>query len=213
MTIKRLRLVAGPNGAGKSKFTTEVLIKHVNLGTYINPDEIAKTLTSDEFSNARQAQQIAKQQRERLLSNGQSLTYESVMSHPSHLDFLERANEEDYRTYLYFIGVESPEISKNRVKERVKEGGHTVPEEKIAPRYERVMMQLYEACLLVNRAYIFDNTENYSLVAEVHKGQLIIHSEKPAAQLSWFQKHFVEKDHQSNTDGPNTLATSVSTDG
>jgi len=68
MNTPGLRLVAGPNGAGKSTFTEEVLKRHVNLGVYINPDEIAKTLTGDELFRAKQAQQIAIQQREHIVT-------------------------------------------------------------------------------------------------------------------------------------------------
>jgi predicted ABC-type ATPase len=196
MSTSRLRLVAGPNGAGKSTFTEYILREHVNLGIYVNPDEIAKALTGgDELSRAREAQQRAVQQREELLLEGRSMTYESVMSHPSHLAFLKRAKAAGYRTYLYFIGVEDPDINKDRVKEREKSGGHGVPEEKIAPRYYRTMAQLFDACLLVNRAYVFDNSLNdYYMVAEVQEGMLTVHSDDtPAAQLSWHKTYLVEK--------------------
>ncbi|EDN68407.1 conserved hypothetical protein [Beggiatoa sp. PS] len=193
MNTSRLRLVAGPNGAGKSTFTEEVLKKYVNLGVYVNPDEIAKTVIGEELFRAKEAQQVAIRQREQLLREGQSMTYESVMSHPSHLDFLKRAKEKGYRTYLYFIGVQSPSISEDRVKEREKNGGHGVPKEKIAPRYNRVMNQLSEACNLVDRAYIFDNSITYSLVAEIHNYHLSIHSDNPATQLSWVKKYLFEK--------------------
>jgi len=128
MNTPRLRLVAGPNGAGKSTFTENILQKHLSLGVYVNPDEIAKTREGDELSRAKDAQQLAIQQRERLLLEGQSMTYESVMSHFSHLEFIKRAKAADYRTYLYFIGVENPEINKERVKNREKLGGHGVRE-------------------------------------------------------------------------------------
>jgi len=193
MKTPRLRLVAGPNGAGKSTFTEKLLKKHVNLGVYVNPDEIASTLIGDELSRAKEAQQIAIRQREQLLCECQSMTYESVMSHHSHLDFLKRVQKAGYRTYLYFIGIESPSISGDRVKEREKNGGHGVPQEKITPRYHRVMNQLLEACLLVDRAYLFDNSYNYSLVAEMHSGACTIHDKNPAVQFSWFKKYFVEK--------------------
>ena len=96
-------------------------------------------------------------------------------------------------TCLYFIGIESPSISRDRVKERERNGGHGVPQEKITPRYHRVMNQLLEACLLVDRAYLFDNSYNYSLIAEMHGGVCRIHDENPAVQFSWFKKYFVEK--------------------
>jgi predicted ABC-type ATPase len=100
--MARLRLIAGPNGAGKSTFTSEILIKHVDLGIYINPDEIAITLEGDDLVRAKKAQQIAVQQREQLLIESQSISYESVMSHPSHLDFLQRAKTYGYRDLSLF---------------------------------------------------------------------------------------------------------------
>jgi len=193
MSISRLRLVAGPNGAGKTTFTNKILTKHVNLGVYVNPDEIAKTQEGDELTRAKKAQQAAVQQREQLLLEGKSMTYESVMSHHSHIEFLQRAKKVGYRTYLYFIGVEDPSINKKRVKERERFGGHGVPEEKIAPRYQRTMAQLFEASLLVNRAYIFDNSlDGYYLIAEMHNGELTVYNDSLAAQLSWHKRYLVE---------------------
>lgn len=193
MNISRLRLVAGPNGAGKTTFTEQLLKHQVNLGVYINPDNIAKTLSGEPEWRAKAAQQLAIRQREQLLSEGQSMTYESVMSHPSHLDFLKRAKQAGYRTYLYFIGLDSPRMSEDRVKEREKNGGHGVPQHLIAPRYHRVMNQLFEACLLVNRAYLFDNSYNYSLVAEIDEGNCLIREETPASRLTWFNQQVVKK--------------------
>lgn len=191
--MNRLRLVAGPNGAGKTTFTKQLLTHHVNLGVYVNPDDIAKTLHGDPESCAKEAQQIAIHTREQLLFKGKSMTYESVMSHPSHLDFLKRAKQAGYRTYLYFIGLDSPRISEDRVREREKSGGHGVPLHLIAPRYQRVMNQLFEACLLVDRAYLFDNSYNYSLVAEIEEGRCIIHEESLASRLAWFNQQVLAK--------------------
>jgi predicted ABC-type ATPase len=192
--MARLRLIAGPNGAGKSTFTAEILSKHVDLRVYINPDEIASTLEGDNLARAKKAQQIAIQQREQLLIENQSISYESVMSHPSHLDFIQRAKTSGYRTYLYFIGIEMPDINKERVRSREKLGGHGVPEEKVVSRYYKTMAQLFDVCLLVNRAYMFDNSlDNFYLVAEVHDGQLTIHRDNPVTQLSWYKTHLLHK--------------------
>ena len=192
--MTRLRLIAGPNGAGKSTFTSEILIKHVDLAAYINPDEIATTLEGDNLDRAKKAQQIAVQQREQLLLSDKSMTYESVMSHPSHLDFIQRAKTSSYRTYLYFIGVEMPNINKERVRSREKLGGHGVPADKIVSRYYKTMAQLFDVCLLVNRAYLFDNSlDNFYLVAEVHDGQLTIHRDNPVTQLSWYKTYLLHK--------------------
>jgi predicted ABC-type ATPase len=72
-----------------------------------------------------------------------------------------------------------------------------VPEEKIAPRYKRTMNQLLKACLLVDRAYLFDNSlESYALIAEIHHGELTVHTDNLVDQFSWFKKHLIDKFHQ-----------------
>lgn len=103
----RLRLVAGPNGAGKTSLTHWLVKTYgIHLGQYINPDEIAASLEpeiSDPVERALAAQKVGKMMRETCLAGHGSLTYESVMSHPSHLDFIRRAKAAGFRTYLYYI--------------------------------------------------------------------------------------------------------------
>ncbi|MEK8019471.1 MAG: hypothetical protein VSS75_021570 [Candidatus Parabeggiatoa sp.] len=69
MNTSRLRLVAGPNDSGKSTFTDNILKRYVNLGVYVNPDEIAKTLAGDELTRAKEAQQAAVRQREEIVND------------------------------------------------------------------------------------------------------------------------------------------------
>ncbi len=75
--------------------------------------------------------------RNKLLETKHSFTFETVMSHPDKIEFLRRTQEQDYRTYLYYVATESPEINISRVRHRVKMGGHPVPEDKIISRYHK----------------------------------------------------------------------------
>jgi predicted ABC-type ATPase len=59
------------------------------------------------------------------------------MSHPSKVALLARAQMAGYRTYLYFIATDDPAINISRVRNRVKLGGHAVPEDRIVQRYHR----------------------------------------------------------------------------
>lgn len=64
-----------------------------------------------------------------------------------------------------------PDINIARVRQRVAEGGHDVPSDKIVERYGRSIALLGEGCDASNRAHVFDNSgEQHVLVAEVASG-------------------------------------------
>ena len=145
----------------------------LDYGQYINPDDRALVLRSEGFGSEEacfiEAQRQAVLQRQELLQRNDSMTYESVMSHGSHLDFVAAANRHGYRSYLYYIGVASPEMCLFRVRGRVACGtGHRVPEGKIAPRYQRSLEQLPAMCRLVRRAFLFDNSgDKHVFIGEI----------------------------------------------
>lgn len=105
--------------------------------------------------------------RDYLLDKGISFSIETVMSHPSKIDLMKTARQKGYRVYLYYVATESSEINVGRVRTRVAEGGHNVPEEKIHSRYKRSLAQLFDAIRCSDRAYLFDNSgQKCELVAE-----------------------------------------------
>lgn len=110
--------------------------------------------------------------RHQLLKLKISFTFETVMSSYDKVEFLKKAQESGYRTYLYFIATQDPSINISRVKNRVKLGGHSVPKEKILNRYYRSLKLLPKAVKYANRAYIFDNSsQEKSWLAEVTDGK------------------------------------------
>lgn len=109
--------------------------------------------------------------REKLLEGKISFTFETVMSSPDKIDFLAKARKSGFRNYLYYIATEGPEINISRVNNRVMSGGHPVPVEKIISRYYRSLNLLPQAVNNTDRAYIFDNSgEESILLAEVENG-------------------------------------------
>ena len=128
-----------------------------------------------------------------LLQQGLTFTFETVMSHPSKIDILKKAKALGYRTYLYFIATEDPEINVSRVKYRVSQGGHDVPADKIRARYVRTMENLFDAILNSDRAYIWDNSggqNDESFVAEAENGALTIMCDQLP---DWFQTYVLDK--------------------
>ncbi|WPB57776.1 zeta toxin family protein [Xylophilus sp. GOD-11R] len=123
--------------------------------------------------------------RRELLAQGSTFTFETVMSSPDKIAFMRDAQEQGYRTYLYFVATDDPAINIQRVKLRVQQGGHDVPEDKIRSRYRRSIDLLDAACTAANRAYIFDNSgKAHQWIAEVTDGdELQLHAREMPA---WF---------------------------
>ena len=132
--------------------------------------------------------------RQKLLEQKVSFTFETVMSHPNKVELLEQAQRAGYRTYLYFIATDDPEINISRVRNRVKLGGHSVPEDRIVPRYHRSLDLLMDAIRRANRAYVFDNSgdnKKHTWLAEITDGRVL---ELKSAQIpAWFKRSVLNK--------------------
>ena len=134
--------------------------------------------------------------RQKLLERRVSFTFETVMSHPSKVDLLRHAQTAGYRTYLYFIATDDPEINISRVRNRVKLGGHDVPEDRIASRYYRSLDLLLDAIRHTNRAYVFDNSRDnrdrkHTWLAEITDGKEL---EMKTDQVpAWFKRSVLDK--------------------
>jgi predicted ABC-type ATPase len=127
--------------------------------------------------------------RQKLVANGISFTYETVMSHESKVNFLRKAKEAGYRIYLYYIATEDPEINIRRIDIRVLQSGHYVPPKTVESRYYRSLNLLKSAIKLTNRAYLWDNSGLAALlIAEITEGedvQVVDNKNVPV----WFIKH------------------------
>jgi predicted ABC-type ATPase len=108
------------------------------------------------------------------------------MSSPDKVQFLKYAQDQGFRTYLYFIATEAPEINISRVKNRVIQGGHPVPEDKIVSRYYRSLDLLADAVQFTDRAYIFDNSFHAKVwLAEITEGKML--EMKTDVMPHWFK--------------------------
>lgn len=124
----------------------------------------------------------------KLLQKGASFSFETVMSHPSKIEILAQARRLGFRTYLYYVATDDPDINIARVRYRVSRGGHDVPTDKIKERYFRSLDLLLPAIRNTNRAYVWDNSGQgapRSFLAEITEGaELELKSDLIPA---WFQ--------------------------
>jgi len=130
--------------------------------------------------------------RRKLLETGTTFTFETVMSSPDKVDFLYAARQRGFRIYLYYIATEDPSINIERVRHRVKMGGHPVPEDKIVSRYHRSLDLLTDAVSYSDRAYIFDNSSDDCIwLAEITNGSQL--EFKADHMPQWFKKALWDK--------------------
>jgi len=124
--------------------------------------------------------------RHKLLERGTSFTFETVMSSEDKVLFLQKAQQRGFRTYLYFVATEDPIINISRVRNRVRLGGHPVPDDKVMARYDRSLGLLLEAIRHTDRAYIFDNSGPSQIwLAEVSDGNAL--TMKADLMPAWFK--------------------------
>jgi predicted ABC-type ATPase len=125
--------------------------------------------------------------RRKALAAARSFSFETVMSAADKVELLREAQAGGFRTYLYYIATEDPEINIQRVKNRVAEGGHDVPEAKIVSRYHRSLSLLAEAIRYTNRAFFFDTSEETAwYFAEATDGTRI--ELKSDEMPNWFER-------------------------
>jgi len=163
---------AGPNGSGKSSLTRGLQASGYDLGLYINPDEIAAGLSGSYEERVRRAQSIADAHRADAITTKQSFSFETVFSHPSKLDVLDQARLSGFNVLLFFVAVDDPSISIERVSTRVQVGGHDVPKDRVIARYHRTMGLLPDMVERADQVWIFDNTVR-ALTSSQFAGRLV----------------------------------------
>ncbi|WP_420337004.1 zeta toxin family protein [Roseibium sp.] len=152
-------MLAGPNGSGKTTLYETRVAPSLSV-PFINADHIQKhELQDDDITAAYKAARIAAERRDECLAQGKSFATESVFSHISKVDLIKQAKALGYRIMMFHISVDDPDLSVARVSERVKDGGHAVPEKKIRQRYDRNGALIREAILLSEIGHVFDNSK------------------------------------------------------
>lgn len=156
--MKRLDLVVGSNGAGKSTFIELTLAPLLPRSVYVNADEIAKRRWPDDpAGHSYEAAGMAADTRARLIELGESFIAETMFSHPSKLDLLDVAHAADYTVIMHAVLVPE-ELAVQRVRHRVRAGGHDVPESKIRQRYQRLWGLVATAASRADEATFYDNS-------------------------------------------------------
>jgi predicted ABC-type ATPase len=152
-------IVGGPNGAGKTTFAKSYL-EDFTL-TYLGADDLAAQIRPEAPEEAKiGAGKAFSRQLSSALEAGKSLMIESTLSGKSLLRHLLRAKELGYSTEIVFVALPTPAICIQRVHERVRRGGHYVPDEDVERRFFRSQANFWDIYRLhVDHWSLYFNTE------------------------------------------------------
>jgi len=151
--------------------------------TLIDPDKIAKQLNP--FDPARAAISAAREgitRSKRFLANKIGFSVETTLAGNGTLSLIQEAKQSGYRTTLVFIALDDPAFDVKRVRLRVSQGGHDVPDADILRRYQRSLANVPAAIRLVDSATMLDNSgPMYIRVLRTRAGRIICKGASPPA--------------------------------
>ena len=167
----RVLIIAGPNGAGKTTFAREFLPQEADCPIFVNADLIAAGLAPfAPDTEAIHAGRLMLVEIERHFTARESFAFETTLSGRGYLRSIRRWQAAGYQTKLIFLSLQFPEEAIARVAERVRQGGHDVPEATIRRRYQAGIANFYTLYApLVDAWVLYDNTFSEPVVLDWSK--------------------------------------------
>ena len=170
--MKRLYIISGCNGAGKTTASYTILPEMLDCNEFVNADEIAKGLSPFNPNKvAIKAGRLMLTRIDELLGSGVDFAFETTLSTRSYVNTVKKAQEKGYLVTVLYFWLDSPELAVERVRIRVKEGGHHIPEETIRRRYDLGISNMFNLYIPITDYWMFiDNSETpFEILAEGQK--------------------------------------------
>lgn len=173
MIEKNLYIIAGCNGAGKTTASFTILPEIIDCQEFVNADEIAKGISPFQPEKvAFEAGRIMLNRINELIENCETFAFETTLATKSHIQKVRKAKQKGYNTMLLFFWLETIDLARERVRIRVKEGGHNIKPDVIKRRYIRGIKNLFDIFIPeVNGLLIIDNSSlEPELIAKKSEG-------------------------------------------
>ena len=167
MQHPNLYIIAGPNGAGKTTASFNLLPDVLHCPNFVNADEIARGLSPFAPETvAIQAGRIMLQRIEELLPQKVDFAIETTLATRSYVQLVRRAQALGYKVHLIFFFLENEEQAIQRVAQRVRNGGHNIPEEDIRRRFKRGIYNLINLYMpICDSVLVYNNAQGDDILA------------------------------------------------
>jgi predicted ABC-type ATPase len=138
MTAPRAIIIGGPNGAGKTTFAREFLPAEANCRTFINADLIAEGLSPFRpESMVVEASRLMLERIRKVVAKHDDFAIETTLAGRAYLGMIHKWKAVGYQVQLIFLQLPSADLAVERVRQRVAQGGHNIPEPDIRRRFDR----------------------------------------------------------------------------
>jgi predicted ABC-type ATPase len=168
-------VIAGPNGAGKTTLAPFLLRDKLGVLEYVNADPIALGLSGfDPGSVAFQAGRVMLHRLRELASQRRTFAFESTLAAKSYSGWIKKLRDEGYELQLMFLWLRSADLAVQRVRERVRAGGHDVPEDVVRRRYAaglKNFSRLYQPLADTWAVYDNSNLPDPMIIAQGGQGE------------------------------------------
>lgn len=170
-------IIAGPNGAGKTTFARKFLPRYANCRVFINADLIAQGLSPFAPEQAAfHAGRLVLEQIQTHARRGDDFGFETTLSGRAHLRVIRDLKDRSYKVHLFYIWVPTEELTLARIKDRVLQGGHDIPEHVVHRRFDRSLINFFGPYRrAVDRWILFENAGPIPReIASFENGELLI---------------------------------------
>ena len=170
--MKRLYIISGCYGAGKTTASYTILPEMLNCNEFVNADEIAKGLSPFNPNKvAIKAGRLMLTRISELLERGIDFAFETTLSTRSYVNTIKKAKEKGYFVTILYFWLNTPDLAVERVKIRVKEGGHDIPEKTIRRRYDLGIKNMFNLYIPVADYWMFidNSTSPFDILADGQK--------------------------------------------
>ena len=158
---KNILILAGPNGAGKTTFAEEFLVPDANCPTFVNADLIALELSpADPLRAAMPAGRIMLSRILACVERGESFAFETTLADRGYARRIPQWRSVGYHVSLWFLALPSPDVAVSRVEQRVRQGGHSVPEAVIRRRFTAGRANFDQLKSVVDAWTLYDSSGN-----------------------------------------------------
>ena len=155
-----LYIIAGPNGAGKTTFARKFLPDYVKCLEFVNVDLIASGISPfDPERAALRAGRIMLEQIHSLAKRRLDFGFETTLSGRAYVKLLREMKKRGYLIHIFFLWISDVELALERIRLRVRNGGHHIPEVIVRRRFGRSLpnfLRVYKP--LADSWTIFDNS-------------------------------------------------------
>jgi predicted ABC-type ATPase len=182
----QLVVIGGPNGAGKSTVAPSLLRDRFGLTDFLNSDDIARGLSLNPESAAFEAGRIFLRRFDELASRRASFGFESTLAGRHRHRRVEQLKgaEYNYEFHLVFLWLRSPELAVERVRQRVRAGGHHVPEADVRRRYRGGLNNFFRHYRALADSWLVYDTSVHNSPATLAVGEGV-HSTQVLDEEGW----------------------------